>query len=414
MTRLSDATLRRTAWALCWTCLLTLVVAVPVQLVDGAGEHSLALSLLREGGIVLVLAGFPVTGVLILRSQPRNRIGWLVMTIALAWSLFGALADTYARFGLLVRPGSLPGPEAAALMNALVWVPGIGLMGTFLLLLFPDGRLPSPRWRPVAWLSGLVIASLILTLAPTPGELGVGAVPTLPNPLGWEQARPVLVILQAVLLPMLPVCVIACAAALVLRFRRSRGVERHQLKWLATAAAVVAVLYLLSFGAGLLTGALFGRGQPAWMDVLDELSFLAFVVIPAAIGTAVLRHRLYDIDVVINRTLVYAALTLTLAASYAGSVLLLQLVLSPVTKQSDLAVAASTLLVAALFQPARHRIQSGVDRRFYRSRYDAARTLDAFAARLRSELDLDAIGSDLRSTADNTVQPEHVSLWIRP
>jgi len=414
MTRLTDATLRRAAWALCALCVLAFVIALGAHLVSEEPQHDVARSLLREGGNILVLAGFPVTAVVILRSQPRNKIGWLVMAIALVWSLFGALADSYARFGLVVSPGSLPAPEIAALMNALVWVPGIGLMGTFLLLLFPDGQLPSPRWRPVALLSGLVIASLLLTLAPTPGELGVGAVPRLQNPLGWKRAGPVLTVLQAVLLPMLPVCVIACAAALVLRFRRSHGVERLQLKWLTTAAAAVAGLYLLSIGGGLLTGALFGGRQPGWMDVLDELSFLAFVVIPAAIGTAVLRHRLYDIDVVINRTLVYGALTLTLAACYVSSVLLLQLVFDPVTKQSHLAVAASTLFVAALFQPARQRIQAGVDRRFYRSRYDTARTLDAFANRLRSELDLDAIGSDLRTTAANAVHPEHVSLWIRP
>jgi hypothetical protein len=413
MTRLSDDTLRRTAWALFWMSVLTLVLAVPVQLVDGAQEDSWVLSLLREGGVVLVLASFPVTAVVILRNQPRNRIGWLVMAIGLVWTICGALADTYARFGLLVRPGSLPAPDVAALMSALVWAPGIGLMGTFLLLLFPDGHLPSRRWRPVAWLSGLVIAAVTLTLTLSPDKLEVGAAPSLQNPLGWEQARPVLIVLQAVLFPLLPICVVCCAMALVLRFRRSRGVERLQLKWLASAAALVAGLYLLSISAGLLTGAMFGAEQPAWMDLVDGLSFLAFLLIPAAIGVAVLRHRLYDIDVVINRTLVYGSLTLTLAATYVGSVLLLQRVLSPITQQSDLTVAASTLLVAALFQPARRRIQTTVDRRFYRSRYDAARTLDDFALRLRSELDLDAIGTDLSATVEEAVHPAHVSLWLR-
>jgi hypothetical protein len=413
MTRLSDTALRRIAWAL----LVLVVVALTLAAVHRVADHIRpggggAGAVLGEGGLFLVLLGFPVAGILILRSQPRSRIGWLLMAIGLVWALCGSGADSYAR--LAVRHEALPGAGIAALSSALVWVPGVGLMGTFLLLLFPDGRLPSLRWRPVAWLSGVVIASATLTLALSPGKLEVGAVPRLRNPLGWEQARPVLLPLQTVLVPLLLVCVIACATALVLRFRRSSGVERLQLKWLATAAAAVAGLYLASIVAGLLTGAMFGGQQPAWMDTLDSLSFLAFICIPAAVGVAVLKHRLYDIDVVVNRTLVYGTLTLTLAASYIGSVLLLQLLLSPLTSQSDLAVAGSTLLVAALFRPARRGIQSAVDRRFYRSRYDAARTLDAFTTRLRDELDLETIGSDLTNAATETFQPEHVSLWLKP
>jgi hypothetical protein len=412
MTRLSDTALRRTAWALLMLVVTALALAAFLRLADFRSGGDGALAMLGEGGFFLVLLSFPVAAVLILRSQPRNRIGWLLMAIALVWALCGSAADAYARFG--VR-NALPGAGVAALLSALVWVPGVGLMGTFLLLLFPDGRLPSRRWRPVAWLSGIVIASVFITLALSPDKLEVGGAPNLQNPLGLEQARPVLLLLQTMLLPLLPVCVIACATALVLRFRRSSGVERLQLKWLAAAAAAVAGLYQLSIAGGVLTGAMFaGQQQPAWMDALDSLSFLAFICIPAAVGVAVLKHRLYDIDVVVNRTLVYGTLTLTLAASYIGSVLLLQLLLSPLTSQSDLAVAGSTLLVAALFGPARSRIQTGVDRRFYRSRYDAARTLDDFTARLRSELDLDAIGTDLSATVEDAVHPVHVSLWLRP
>ncbi len=414
MTRLSDTALRRTAWALLMLVVTALALAAILRLPDLRSRGGGPLAVLGEGGFFLVLLGFPVAAGLILRSQPRNRIGWLLMAIALVWALCGSVADAYARFAVRTEPEALPGAGVAALMSALVWVPGVGMMGTFLLLLFPDGHLPSRRWLPVAWVSGFVIASVIITLALTPDKLEVGAVPTMQNPFGWEQARPVLLVLQAGLLPLLPLCVIACATALVLRFRRSSGVERLQLKWLATAAAAVAGLYLLSIAASVLTGALFGGQQPAWMDALDSLSFLAFIGIPAAIGVAVLKHRLYDIDVVVNRTLVYGTLTLTLAASYVGSVLLLQLLLSPLTSQSDLAVAGSTLLVAALFRPARRGIQSAVDRRFYRSRYDAALTVDAFASRLRHELDLDAVGADLRGTVEKAMRPTHVSLWIRP
>jgi hypothetical protein len=415
MTRLSDDILRRTSWALLMLVVTALVLAAVKRLPELRSEGAGTLAVLGEGGFFIVLLGFPVAAVLILRSQPRNRIGWLLIAIGLVWAICGSAADAYARLGVRNDLEVLPGAGVAALLSALVWVPGVGLMGTFLLLLFPDGRLPSPRWRPVAWLSGIVIAAMFVTLSLTPVKLEVGGAPNLQNPLGWEQARPVLVMLQTVLLPLLPVCVVACATALVLRFRRSSGVERLQLKWLAAAAAAVAGISLLSIAGGVLTGAMFGgQEQPAWMDVLDSLSFLAFICIPAAIGVAVLKHRLYDIDVVINRTLVYGSLTIALGSVYIGSVLLLQLLLNPFTSESDLAVAGSTLAVAALFGPARSRIQTAVDRRFYRSRYDAARTLDEFAVRLRNELDLDAIGTDLSVAVEEAVHPAHVSLWLRP
>jgi hypothetical protein len=415
MTRPSDDILRRAAWALLMLVVTALALAAALRLPDLRSDGAGTLALLGEGGFFLVLLGCPIAAVLILRSQPRNRIGWLLMAIALVWALCGSAADAYARFAVRTESEALPGAGVAALMSALVWVPGVGLMGTFLLLLFPDGHLPSRRWRPVAWVSGFVITSVIITLALTPDKLEVGGAPNLQNPLGWAEAAPVLQSLQAGLLPLLPLCVVACATALVLRFRRSHGVERLQLKWLATAAAAVAGIYLLSIAGGVLTGAMFGgREQPAWMDALDSLSFLAFLCIPAAIGVAVLKHRLYDIDAVINRTLVYGSLTIGLGSVYIGSVLLLQLLLNSFTSGSDLAVAGSTLAVAALFGPARTRVQTAVDRRFYRSRYDAARTLDEFALRLRNELDLDAIGTDLSATVEETVHPAHVSLWLRP
>lgn len=414
MTRVSDTALRRRAWALLSLFAGVLISRGTISLVeprvrDGHG----AVAALGEVGIVLLVASFPVTALVILRSKPRNRIGWLLMAIGAVWTL-GALADGYARYALLVNPGSLPRPDVTAVLNAVSWAPGLGLMGTFLILLFPDGRLPSPRWRPVAWLSAATVAALTVTLLLTPGELDVGPMPSLRNPFGVESARSVLTVLLGFLLPLLPICIGACALALVLRFRRSRGVERLQLKWLTTAAALVALLFLFSFSVSLLSGSLSGDTQPEWMDVLDAASFLSFLLIPVAIGTAVLRHKLYDIDLVINRALVYGSLTVTLAITYVGSVLVLQRAVSPVTSESDLAVAGSTLVVAALFRPARSRIQAAVDRRFYRSRYDAAKTLDAFAVRLRHELDLDSVGADLRATVDETVQPAHLSLWLRP
>ena len=216
---------------------------------------------------------------------------------------------------------------------------------------------------------------------------------------------------------LLPVCVVACAAALVTRFRRSSGVERLQLKWLATAGGTVAAIYLLLMSLGALASlGAFGDEsvvRATWLGWLETGTVVSFVLIPIALGFALMRYRLYDIDVVINRTLVYGLLTAALAVVYLSSVLVLQLVLSPLTDQSDLAVAASTLAVAALFRPARARIQAVVDRRFFRRRYDAARTLDDFASRLRHEVDLEAVGADLRATVRDSVAPAHVSLWVR-
>jgi hypothetical protein len=287
-------------------------------------------------------------------------------------------------------------------------------MGTFLVLLFPDGHLPSRRWAAVAWVSAASITVVTVTIAFMPGKLDESAVPGLANPLGWEAGERLLVVLLAIFLPLLPVSIVACALSLVQRFRRSDGVERLQLKWLATAGTVVAVLYLTMMAVSWLRMTTPYGAEPLWLSALQTLSILSFALLPAAIGVAILRHRLYDIDLVINRTLVYGGLTLTLAGVYVGAVLLLQLILNPLAHQSDLAVAGSTLAVAALFRPVRARVQAVVDRRFYRARYDMSRTIDAFTARLRHEVDLDAVGGDLRSTVNDTVQPAHLSLWIRP
>jgi hypothetical protein len=264
-------------------------------------------------------------------------------------------------------------------------------------------------------LSGVTIVVVTIAITFLPGTLEEGPQPDMANPLGFQPTQPIFTVLLTIFLPLLPLCIVASAAALILRFRRSQGTERLQLKWLATAGAVVAVLYLLtmvSVGLAELTSLIDERA--GWLTALQSASILTFLLLPAAIGVAILRHRLYDIDLVINRALVYGTLTATLASTYLGSVLLLQLLLDPLTSQSDLAVAGSTLAVAALFRPARARIQGSVDRRFYRSRYDAARTLDAFAASLRHQLDLDAVGTDLRTAVTDTVQPAHVSLWLRP
>jgi len=409
----SDQTLRRLAWALWWFFLAILAVSLPLELADrsrsaeswGGVQGSAA-----DVAFVVMVLAFSLTGLLILRRLPRNIIGWLLQAVGLVWGL-GALAHHYARYGLVVNPGSLPGADVVAALNEGIWAPGIGLMGTFLILLFPDGHLPSRAWRPVAWLCAVTIVLLPVAVDLSPGRLEESPVPTMSNPLAQEWAAPVLEVALAVLLPLFALCIVACAVALVSRFRHSRGIEREQLKWLAAAGAAVATVFLVTILSTILTPAT--SPTPGWVTVLQAVSTQAFVLLPVAIGVAILQHRLYDVDVVINRALVYGSLTAALAGVYLGSVLLLQRALEPLTSQSDLAVAGSTLAVAALFRPARARIQAGVDRRFYRSRYDAAQTLDVFVDRLRHQVDLDAVGDDLRSAVRETVQPAHLSLWLR-
>jgi len=404
---LTDRALRRWSWAAWWFFAAVIAVGAALSLVERAEDPS---PVAEELGFGVVLTAFPLTGLLIVRRQLRNTVGWLLLGIGCVWGL-GGLGDSYATYGLVIDPGSLPGTDVAATVANGIWAPALGLMGTFLILLFPDGHLPSPGWRPVAWVSAITIVTLTGVLYLSPGRLEEGPGAGQSNPLAVESARPMLEVALAILLPTFAICIAASAGGLVRRFRRSRGVERQQLKWLAAAGAVVATVFLSGIVASTSVSA--EVDEPAWLLVWNQVSFLVFALLPVSIGIAVLRHGLYSIDVVINRTLVYGALTATLAAVYLGSVLVLQLALRPLTDQSDLAVAGSTLAVAALFGPARRRTQAIVDRRFYRSRYDAALTLDAFATRLRHQLDLEAVGADLRTAVSETVQPVHVSLWLR-
>jgi hypothetical protein len=370
--------------------------------------------LLGELGFTLVVLAFPLVGLGILVRQPRNRIGWLLEGVGLAWTV-PSLLDVYAYYGLVIAPGSVPGADVAAALNEGSWSLGILMMGVFLILPFPDGRLLTPRWRVVAWLAGAAAVVVPAVIALAPGTLEEAPVSGLVNPLSAGRFEPIVLALSVVALPLVPICLVASAVSLVLRFRRSSGVQREQIKWLSTAGGLVAALFavtLTSTFAAEFAGSGSPGGLPLPIRFLQEASISSFVLLPLAIGAAILRFRLFDIDLVINRALVYGSLTALLAAVYLGSVLLLQLVLRPLTEQSDLAVAVSTLAVAGAFGPARRSIQALVDRRFYRRRYDAALTLDAFAGRLRHQVDLDAVGADLLAAVRETVQPTHATVWL--
>jgi hypothetical protein len=411
----SDQTLRRLAWAGWW---VVAVLATFETVVTSIGNPDAPVSwgtgLLGELGFTLVVLAFPLVGLGILVRQPRNRIGWLLEGVGLAWTV-PSLLDVYAYYGLVIAPGSVPGADVAAALNEGSWSLGILMMGVFLILPFPDGRLLTPRWRVVAWLAGAAAVVVPAVIALAPGTLEEAPVSGLVNPLSAGRFEPIVLALSVVALPLVPICLVASAVSLVLRFRRSSGVQREQIKWLSTAGGLVAALFavtLTSTFAAEFAGSGSPGGLPLPIRFLQEASISSFVLLPLAIGAAILRFRLFDIDLVINRALVYGSLTALLAAVYLGSVLLLQLVLRPLTEQSDLAVAVSTLAVAGAFGPARRSIQALVDRRFYRRRYDAALTLDAFAGRLRHQVDLDAVGADLLAAVRETVQPTHATVWL--
>jgi len=343
---------------------------------------------------------FATVGALILRSRPGNAIGWM-FSFGAVGSGFQFLTGQYAVFGL--RAGAnFPGAEpAAVLSNSLQ--PLVVMSFLLAMALFPTGRLASARWRPVMYLlvTGFTVIIITSFLAPGPLE----SLPDVHNPFGLSGAAGPLDALTAVGGAMGVLGGLAALASLAARYRRALGEERRQLKWFAYAAGLGMTLILAS-----------SFFLPAGLE--DQVGSIIWTVapsaLPVAVGVAILRHGLYDIDRIINRTLVYGALTVVLLGlCYAGIVVLLQSVFAPVTEDQSYAVVGSTLAVAALFRPARARMQGFIDRRFYRARYDATRTLEDFTARLRDEIDLDALSRELIEVVNATMRPAHASLWLR-
>jgi hypothetical protein len=347
---------------------------------------------------------FAVVGALLVARRPTNLIGWIMAVVALMVAIFHA-GGAYAAYVMATRGQ----PDALAVVGAWVgnwyWYLLLALAVIYLPLLFPDGRLLSRRWLPVAVLPGIgavatvALGALADTLVVDPVVEGVRY--RIDNPIGIEglgevEGLPVFGLLTGLLL----VGIVGAVASVVVRFRRSRGVERQQMKWFVYAAALLLLFPVEGWLPEIVSNVLFG---------------VVLFAIPAAIGIAVLRYRLYDIDLVINRTLVYGPLTATLVLFYVGGVISLQYAFRTLTGQgSQIAIVASTLAIAALFNPLRHRVQEFVDRRFYRHKYDAAKTLESFGAKLRDETDLDRLGGELVVVVRETMQPAHVSLWLRP
>jgi MFS family permease len=354
----------------------------------------------------VIWGAWPTIGAVIVARQPRNRIGWLCCGVGflVGPAFFG---QDYAWYTLVHQPGSLPGGLAMGWLGSWPWFIALGLILVFLPLLFPNGQLVSRRWRPVAWVAAAWLVLIWVGVAFSPGPLEGVNHKTVPNPLGIEGAEATFKRLETIAAPGLGLLMLLSVTSMVGRFRRARSAERQQLKWF-TYAAALSVLLFLSFA---LTG--LDTRTPSPLGYI--IAALWLMTIPMAIGVALLRYHLFDIDRLINRTLVYGLLTALLAGLYAVAVLVLGQLFGGIgTEPPSWAVAGATLAVAALFQPARRRIQQVVDRRFNRRKYDAAQTVEAFSVRLREELDLDTLSVELLAVVDQTVQPAKASLWLRP
>ena len=378
-------TVSRLAWSTCGLSLGLIVCALALAVLDGTD--------VRTASFPLALVPSALVGGLITSRRPGNPVGWFFLGTAACFSLTQVAAE-YVALGLA-------GGWAMAWLMSWLWVPGVMLLLCFVPLYFPDGRLVSSGWRWIARFALVFSVCATVHSALSPGEIQDSGIA---NPLGIETSRPVFHLLEMLVFALYFPLLFVSAASLVVRFRRSGSVGRQQIKWLALAAVLIPVWFL--------TNAPVQAEAPNLFLVLDSFFFSA--MIPLAAGIAILRYRLYDIDVIINRALVYGVLTAALALVYFGGIAVLQGLFRALGGgESQLAVVASTLVIAALFVPLRRRFQDLIDRRFYRRKYDAARALETLSARLRDETNLDMLGGDLVAAVRETVQPEHVSLWLR-
>ncbi len=363
--------------------------------------------------IIPVLAGtifeisFATVGALIAARFPKNPIGWLFLAMGLAYSA-SAISNVWANYALVWHPGALPGADYA------VWVQNWAILAALApivpaLLLFPDGRPATRRWAPALPAAAIGIVLVLLSFSFAPRLLDNGSFPNTPNPLAIGLLAGLTEALRDIGLALVALTLVAAIGSSIMRFRRAEGIERQQLTWLAWSSSV------LPIEVGLLTIVDLPAvvANPTLQAMTKAAIVLALVIVPIAVGVAILRYHLYDIDRLINRTLVYATLTTLLGAGYLVGVLLLQRLLDPLTGSSNLAVAGTTISVAALARPARRRIQFFVDRRFYRRKYDAERTLQSFGLTARDTADLNQLTGELTRIVAVTMQPEHVSIWLR-
>ena len=396
------------AWALWALAILGLLVTAWLDhLLRQAGRPDLAQ---ETAGIepVLVVLSATTVGAVLGNRRPNHPVGWLLLALGLSMAA-AIVAQAYADYGFRARPGALPAARYVALYGPAILGAWLGCIG-FILLLTPTGSLPSPRWR---WWARVMVAAPVVSLVATlllPNSLN-SDYQTLDNPLALRAFGGALRAALWVALAISVLAVLVAAGSLVVRFRRAHGVERQQLRWVALAAAVVAPAALVLVAAAAATTLLAAASTTTLWRVFNWALVVCVTILPLAIGAAILRYRLYDLDRIVSRTLAYGLLTVLLGGGYAAVVLGLGRLLG---RDSSLVIAMATLAVAAAFQPARRRIQRAVDRRFNRRKYDAAQTIEAFSARLRDQIDLDTLSSELLAVVDQTMEPTRVSLWLRP
>jgi hypothetical protein len=387
------------AWSMCALSLVLTALSLLLLLVQTLSYPDVLIFAHWLDGTLAAISLSTVGAVIASRSLPNNPIGWLISTLGLVYAVDNFSAQ-YAIYTLLATPGSLPAGYAAAWIFSWLPIPQLGLIA-FVLLLFPNGRLPSPRWRWFFWLILLLIAVGTIWQAFAPGP--VFYLGGIYNPLGVEGLPNLRRMIQTLMFTL----IFISAASLFVRRVRARGVERQQLKWVTYSTTLAVIGLILTFSISELTGSVV-LGWAGYVVLLVGL-----IGIPISMGIAITRYRLYEIDLVINRTLVYGLLTAILVLLYFGSVTALQSLFSLLTGQGNtLAIVASTLAIAALFSPLRRRIQSFIDRRFYRRKYDAAMILEAFGTKLRDQTDLEKLCEDLGEVVDETMQPSHISLWL--
>jgi hypothetical protein len=391
------------AWCMCAASLVLMVLGLLLLVTSRSRTGAPVYDYWLVNTVIAI--GFSTVGAAITPLLPRqNPIGWLFCTIGLVGSI-RLFAAEYAIVTLLAEPGSLPsklpGGELLGWVSSWVWVLHLGLF-VFLALLFPDGRPPSSRWRPLVWGIGVVIVSGTVSVALWPET--VRGFDPINRPLGTEVATDIINPVETIVYAL----GLIAAASLLTRLRGSKGVERQQVKWFTYAVAMLAISATLAYVVSDSMGA-------GWLEWVSSVLVVVSVVgLPVAVGIAILRYHLFDIDLIINRTLVYVLLTAVLAGVYLASIVVLQLLFRALTGgESQLVVVASTLAIAALFNPLRHRIQGFIDHRFYRRKYDAAKTLEAFSTTLRDETNLGTLSDELVGVVRETMQPAHVSLWLR-
>jgi hypothetical protein len=391
------------AWGLCGFAFALFVAALIMQLLTLSTPVG---GVFGSRGLQSITGGaFALLGALIAARKPANAVGWLVLAAGIGAGI-QQFAWEYATYGLVARRADVALAEVAAWVSGWTWILIVALVGVFSILLFPNGRLLSSRWRPAVWLcmAGVLVGSFGDAVLPGPMAGGGG----IANPFAVENPSWLSPLSSGAGVFALNVSLLLAAASLILRFRRAAGVERAQIKWLALGAGLVATVF--AFGTPIL--ALSARDSVSWW-LTSNVVLISLSALPASIAIAILRYRLYDIDRIVSRTIAYAILTAVLVGGYALAILVLQSAL-PLDDDSPLIVAASTLAVVVASGRLRSRIQTAVDRRFNRRRYDAQATIEAFGSRLREQTDIAALESDLITLVSSTVEPAHASLWLAP